>query len=452
MAKSPRVLFVHYRSGERDGVSLEMEKRANLCQAMGAEVFFLSGYDGLGRDNAKTIPLIDLRASYNTFLRENAFYHKLFDETTMLFIYAQLENKFVARLDKYLTQLKPDLIFVHNVFSHAYNLPFSTALLKVLDRYQFPTIAVNHDFWFDRNQFLHPKYPFVKTILEAIPPNRPYILSHQTINSRASRAVHARRGIITSTIGDYFDFNQPVPAKNGLANTMLPELDINPDNLIILHATRITERKAIELAISYAHILQKHLLRLSAPFKLGHKAISSQTKITLLFPNFVEVDALGYWHMLKNYAAHLEVDVVWAYDRFSLHKSGGDGVSTFSYWDSYHCADLVTYTSIVEGFGNQFLEAIYYHKLPIVFEYPVFLDDIKPEGYRYISLGKRTRKYGDRRVVPPSVLDRAASQTILYLQDPAKLSSLTRVNFELGRTHHNTNELRSDLQKILSSL
>lgn len=452
MVRQPRVLFVHYRSGERDGVSLEIENRARIFTSLGAQVFYLSGFDGLRRPQARTIPLIDLRASYNTFLRENAFYQRLFDESTMLFLYTQLENKFASRVDKYLQEINPDLIFVHNVFSHAYNLPFTTALLQVLDVHQVPTVAVNHDFWFDRGMFNRPKYPFIRRILASLPPNRPYILKHQTINSLATQQVLNRRQIHTETIGDYFDFHLPLPAIGDKPQRILGHLGINPDDLIILHATRITERKAIELAIAYAAKLQKKIHSLTKPFTFQGKSINRRTRVTMLFPNFIEVDAIPYWDMLREYADRLGVKTVWAFEEFSVERRTGKGLKTFSYWDSYAAADLVTYTSVAEGFGNQFLEAAYYRKLPILFEYPVFLQDLKPEGYRYISLGSRTRTYKNRQVVSPAILTSAAVQTLLLLQDQGELNSLTDHNFQLGRQFHPTTKLRQDLSALLRSL
>ncbi len=39
-----RVVFIHFLTGERDGVSLEIEKRAEVFRKLGCDVFFISGY------------------------------------------------------------------------------------------------------------------------------------------------------------------------------------------------------------------------------------------------------------------------------------------------------------------------------------------------------------------------------------------------------------------------
>ena len=51
----------------------------------------------------------------------------------------------------------------------------------------------------------------------------------------------------------------------------------------------------------------------------------------------------------------------------------------------YPHADLVTYPSDIEGFGNAFLEAICYRRPVFVNNYSIFEIDIKPKGFRVID-------------------------------------------------------------------
>jgi len=57
----------------------------------------------------------------------------------------------------------------------------------------------------------------------------------------------------------------------------------------------------------------------------------------------------------------------------------------FTLADVYNSADLVTYPSDIEGFGNAFLEAIYYKKPIVVNRYAVYVMDIEPRGFDVIS-------------------------------------------------------------------
>ena len=62
------------------------------------------------------------------------------------------------------------------------------------------------------------------------------------------------------------------------------------------------------------------------------------------------------------------------------------GQKVYTLWDIYPHADLVTYPSIYEGFGNALLEAIYF-RLPIVVNrYEIYARDIEPKGFRIPTL------------------------------------------------------------------
>ena len=55
--------------------------------------------------------------------------------------------------------------------------------------------------------------------------------------------------------------------------------------------------------------------------------------------------------------------------------------SDFSLWDIYAHSDFITFPSRCEGFGNAFLEAVYFRKPILVNRYATFLRDIEPLGF-----------------------------------------------------------------------
>jgi glycosyltransferase involved in cell wall biosynthesis len=62
------------------------------------------------------------------------------------------------------------------------------------------------------------------------------------------------------------------------------------------------------------------------------------------------------------------------------------GRKTYTLFDVYLHADLVTYPSHYEGFGNAFLEAIYFGKPVVVNTYAVYARDIDPLGFKTIEM------------------------------------------------------------------
>ena len=58
------------------------------------------------------------------------------------------------------------------------------------------------------------------------------------------------------------------------------------------------------------------------------------------------------------------------------------GNKVYTLWDIYPHADLVTYPSLYEGFGNALLEAVYFKKPVVINRYSIFVQDIEPKGFK----------------------------------------------------------------------
>jgi glycosyltransferase involved in cell wall biosynthesis len=448
-----KVLFIHYLIGERDGVSLEIEKRAEAYRNKGFDVYYLGGKDGLERPNTFVVPEILIKNDWNLQFIKSAF--ETFDQTeeSLLKTYQKYESEIYNNVYRILEELKPDLIYVHNVFSHAYNLPATFGIIRALDKYKIKTVVVNHDFWYEREKFLHSPFKFIQDILSQLPPDRDYIIKHQVINSIAEEELYKRRNIKAHRIGDYFNFDI-IHAEKDTYNSDVKEcLGIKEDDLVVLQATRITERKGIENAIRFVKVLQEKL-RLMDRVEIRGKVFTKESKVYLLLTNFIEVDAKDYSEKLKNLAKHLDVNVIWASNKFMPERGvSSNNQKVYSFWDAYLMADLVTYPSLLEGFGNQFLEAIYFRLLPVVFEYPVFLKDIKNEGYEYISLENIVNiTENGLNFVPDETILKAVTKTIQLLQDQSEYSRITENNYKIAKLNHNHGSLEKDIDTVISRI
>src|SRR5690606_34698014 len=63
-----------------------------------------------------------------------------------------------------------------------------------------------------------------------------------------------------------------------------------------------------------------------------------------------------------------------------------NGNKIYSLWTAYRHADLITYPSVYEGFGNALLEAFYYRKPIVVNRYSIYIEDIEPKGFDVIAM------------------------------------------------------------------
>jgi glycosyltransferase involved in cell wall biosynthesis len=88
-------------------------------------------------------------------------------------------------------------------------------------------------------------------------------------------------------------------------------------------------------------------------------------------------------------------------------------------YDLYPHADLVTYPSHYEGFGNAFLEAVYFRKPVVVNMYAIYARDIDPLGFKTIK-------------IPQLVTREVVQQTRELLSSQSLRNSWADINYELG--------------------
>lgn len=443
-----KILFIHFRSGERDGVSLEIEKRRQIFERLGYKTYILTGFDPRSSDDIFLLKELDIKRRISSFLRETFFVEKILDDNLAWLIYHTEEKKIYSQTLKILKKLNPDLIFVHNVFSTAYHLPATTGIKKALDCYRLNTVVVCHDFWWEKNIFHKTKYDFINDILENMPFKSDFIIRHQVINSFAQKKLLEEKKIKAQKIGDYFDFKEKLPPFDDYLKGLLAELAIKDNDLIVLQATRIVERKAIENAILFCQYLQKIIKKFSS-FRFFGKRIDEKTRVFLILPNFIEVESVLYFRRLKLFAQERGVNFIWIGDRVGTVRRKTNGLKIYSFWDFYRLADLITYTSFHEGFGNQLFEAFWAKKLPVIFEYPVYRHDIKKEGYQVISLGDKMYRKNGFFFVPYQKIKEAAKKSVECLKDEKLYQLITEKNYLLAKKYHDVSLLEKDLKMLL---
>ena len=108
-------------------------------------------------------------------------------------------------------------------------------------------------------------------------------------------------------------------------------------------------------------------------------------------------------------------------------------------WTVYAAADLATFCSLYEGFGNGLLEAVYFKKTVVLNRYGIFIGVIEPLGFKSITL--------DGYLTPEAV---AAARRIL--NGGAERYADPERNYALARRHFSYNGLRQHLRAILTDL
>ncbi|WP_206076333.1 hypothetical protein [Marinitoga lauensis] len=101
--------------------------------------------------------------------------------------------------------------------------------------------------------------------------------------------------------------------------------------------------------------------------------------------------------------------------------------------------------------GNQLLEAIIVKRPVILFEYEIFLSDIKSSGLEYVNLGNKYNRNGSFIEINESVLEKASEKSIEILFDREKYYNIVNKNFEIGKKEFSFETLKRIIKEIIFS-
>ncbi len=298
--------------------------------------------------------------------------------------------RFVEKFDLHL--LVPE-----NALTIPLNLPLGLALTELISETSIPTIAHHHDFFWERQHFLtNAVWEYLNM---AFPPNVPAI-NHVVINSAADNQLSLRTGISSTVIPNVMDFENPPTPVDAYAADVRTSLGIGADELFVLQPTRVVKRKGIEHAIELVYRLNR--------------------KAKLVISHASGDEGYDYEKRVRAYSRMMRVDT--RYVSTIIGEARGQtagGRKIYTLEDIYPHADLVTYPSDFEGFGNAFLEAVYFRKPIVVNTYSIYQMDIKPKGFDVIE-------------IDGYVTDETIRRTGEILDDPLQREAMVARNYEIA--------------------
>jgi len=427
-----KIALVHFRAGFTDGVSLEMEKWKTVLEELGHEVIYVAGE--FDQAQGVEIPSLSMNDATNLWIHKNAFEKLTVDERTF-------EDAFDAYVERIKSELKNlpklDLLIINNIFSLGFNLAAAVALIEFVREKNLKVIAHNHDFYWERERYSTPQCEYVKRTLEEYFPPKDGLILHVTINRLAQEELRRRKNIDSVVVPNVFDFNQPVWRIDEYNRDLTSVLGISEDDLVVLHATRIVPRKAIEIAMDLVACLSEKV----------------EKNVHFVLAGFPEMESQEYYRKIVKKAESMPYETHFAFEMVRSERFVNDR-KYYSLWDMYAICNVITYTSILEGWGNQLIEAVFAKKPLVVFEYPVYKSDIAPLGFQLISLGDTAHYDENEGLYRLDVqrLDDAARRLKQLLCDPERLSEIVEKNFQIGRTHLSLERLKLLLENILKQI
>lgn len=439
MTPSRHIGFVSTRFAGTDGVSMETSKWATVLERMGHKCYYFCGECDRPKETSYVVPEAFYRhpaidtINQTVFTGEWGHMHEggkahpritnLHQDFFSVYIrpesitrqVQELKDYFKKHIYKYTKQFHLDLLIVENAITIPINLPLGLALTEFIAETGYPVIAHHHDFYWERQRFMNNSVH--DYLAAAFPPTLPSI-RHVVLNSQQAYQLASRTGLAAMVVPNVMDFDTPPLPLDDYAQSARADLGLAHNQYLILQPTRIIQRKGIEHAIELTR-------RLGMPARLviSHAAGDEGT---------------DYEKRVRKFADLLDVTV--NFESAIVDTRRGltqDGRKIYSLADVYPQADLITYPSSNEGFGNAFLEAIYYKRPLVVNNYSIFEADIKPKGFQVIEFDG-------------FISDKTIEDTRYVLTHPEQTRQKCEFNYELALRYYSYTMLTRRLGLLLS--
>lgn len=429
--------MIHFRVGETDGVSLEMDKWKKILEKNGHKVYYIAGSEGTSK--ALVIKELYYRDEYDELLNRECYEQlKEFNEITLKEAIIEQSENIEKQFIKLFTEYNIDLIIPNNILCLGRSPHIAMALTNAIMKTDMKVISHHHDFYWERACFDKPTTPYVVSLLETyFPPKNISAMQHAVINTLAKKDLMAKKGLESKVIPNVFEFNHVPWVEDSYNETYKNDLGILDNQIVFLQATRVTNRKAIELAIDMIAVLNEPSFRNKMNNKTLYngKVVSENTELVLALVGLHEGGG-GYEDKLIQYAKDKNVKMLVKPELIDHDRHEDNDHKVYALWDAYVHCDMITYPSIYEGWGNQFLEGLFAKKPQVVFEYSVFESDIKEYGFDYISLGNKYEvKDNGLAKISRETLEKSANEVIRYLTDTKLYIDSGLKNYEIAKEH-----------------
>lgn len=439
------IAMIHFRTKETDGVSLEMEKWREVLKDLGHDVCYITGSED---ESEIYLPELQYKNERNLQLVEEVFKkdenNELKPEDEIKKDIYNYADRFKEKLKRKIKEKDIDLLIPNNILSLGWNLPVGIGLTQVIEELELKTIAHHHDFYWERELYQNPNYRLVELILEKYFPPKSRSIKHIVINKIAQRELMKRKDIWAEIVPNVFDFKQDRWEVNETNKDLKKKMGLKENDIVFLQATRIAERKAIELAVEFVSKFKERYKNSLINSQLHDKRVFKEdNEIVLVMPGLEEENEI-YIKKLKELASKKGVKIIWAHD---LIKG-----ENYSLWDFYAICDMITYPSIKEGWGNQLLEGFFAKKPLLIYEYPVYKTDIKEYKPIVASLGSGySKKSNGLYAVKDDRYEKPLKEVYRYLTDNEYRKEAVNYNYVIARRHFSKERLKEILKKLLQN-
>jgi glycosyltransferase involved in cell wall biosynthesis len=408
--------FISFRLSGTDGVSLETKKWADIFERNNCNCFYFGGELDAPEERSYIAPEAHFTHPEVKRLYAMAFGNSVRPRELTRGLH-EIRVSLKDALYDFVKKYDIDVLVPENAITIPLNISLGLAITEFIAETGMKTIAHHHDFFWERKRFLRN---CVWDYLNQCYPPHLNPIHHVVINSSGANQLALRTGISSTTIPNVMEFEKPAPGIDEYNADVREALGVSEDELLILQPTRVVQRKGIEHAIEL-------VARMQMP-------------ATLVISHASGDEGYEYQERVREYADLMGIKAIFVDDIIGDYRGTlPDGRKIYSLQDIYPHADLVTYPSLIEGFGNAFLEAIYFRKPIVVNNYSIYSHDIKPLGFEVIEMDDFISK-------------RTIEDTKALLADPDRIASMVEKNYQIALKYFGYRVLETKLWYIVKSL
>jgi hypothetical protein len=408
--------FVSTRLAGIDGVSLETNKWAEVFESSGHSCFWLSGELDTFPDKSFLVPEAHFKHQQNIWINDQVI-GTVGRKASVTNLIHDLRSYLKERIQQFIDRFKIELLIIENALAIPLNIPLGIALAELISETRIPTIAHHHDFYWERINFLVNAVG--EYIRMAFPPDLPNI-EHVVINTMARDELAYRKGIQATTIPNVLDFENPPFIANKNPKAFRKSFGLKSSDRAILQPTRIIRRKGIEHSIELIKALNNREYKLLLSHQSGDEGHDYAKWI--------------WYHARTN-----KVDLRTSKKGIVSPWNNGGQPDGFNLWNVYLNSDFITFPSLHEGFGNAFLEAVYFKKPLMINRYATFIRDIEPKGFDIVAIDGHITKETVHKVKE-------------ILESDSRKKEMVNKNYEIAKEIYSYSILRKRLNLILKNL
>ncbi len=409
--------FVSTRFAGTDGVSMEASKWARVLEQEGHRCFWYAGRLDRPAESSLCVPEAFFNHPENAWINERVW-GKTARTPLLSRRIRDLSGYLKETLYGFMRNFDIDILVLENVLAIPMHIPLGLAVTELMSETHTPAIGHHHDFYWERTRF---SVNAVNDYLDMAFPPRDHDLQHAVINQAGQEELARRKSLASMVIPNVLDFENPPSPVDAYASDVRAEIGLAPGDKMILQPTRIIPRKGIGHAINLVQMLGDPRYKLVVSHEAGDEGVE-------------------YKEMLAGFAKRSGVDIRFIATRLAeTRRINAEGKKTFTLWDVYPHADFVTYPSMYEGFGNAFLEAVYFRKPILVNRYDVFSRDIEPRGFRV-------------PIIEGYLTSEVVEEVRRLIEDPGHRWTMVEHNFRIAGRYYSYAVLRRGLLTMIANV